>query len=617
LQQNAVLYVYKRNKVISGMDNCSRCKAGVLLLTGKIFTYDTLNRLTDWAVYKNGGILGGHWQSYNPTTGTFTPHYGANGKPHALTSIDGDLSASMNNQAISYTDFKKVKSIQNASHTISFTYGVDEQRIKIAQGTSGYRFARYYMGNYEEMSDSQGNNRKVHYLNGGNGLFAIHVQNNGKDTTYFTHTDYQGSLMALSLYNGTVAERYAYDPWGNRRNPDHWMQTDSRTSFRTNRGYTMHEHLPEFGLINMNGRVYDPQTALFFSPDPYLQAPGDWLNYNRYSYCLNNPMKYTDPDGEFFLMAVFMSAMINTAIQGLSGNLDGIGSFWKAMGIGALSGAIGYGAGALVSGAIQIGGVAGGSLIGAAGGAAGGFVGGAGNAWNNGASFGDGLKAGLIGGGIGAITGGITGGLIRGISDYRNGYDFWDGSRYDDILTGDIASVNGDVEKIADSYNSSFQAEYDTSILQEKMLETYGVKEGDYNIKEITTRTTKGAYGMTTDGKYYKLSTNKIVGGYTMSYSNSPYTSLHVSPHYTNGDIVFFKAVAGHELIHAYHNYVIPNYDIKVSEKVAYKYSVDVLVNNGRFSSAMSLLNTAHGLSYWGTYPSQYGVLPNRLYWRF
>ena len=52
---------------------------------------------------------------------------------------------------------------------------------------------------------------------------------------------------------------------------------DSRISFIVNRGYTGHEHLDAFGIINMNGRVYDPLTAMFFSPDPYVQAPGNWL----------------------------------------------------------------------------------------------------------------------------------------------------------------------------------------------------------------------------------------------------------------------------------------------------------------------------------------------------
>ena len=47
----------------------------------------------------------------------------------------------------------------------------------------------------------------------------------------------------------------------------------------------------------MNGRVYDPLTAMFFSPDPFIQAPGNWLNYNRYGYCMNNPTRYTDPTG--------------------------------------------------------------------------------------------------------------------------------------------------------------------------------------------------------------------------------------------------------------------------------------------------------------------------------
>jgi hypothetical protein len=35
----------------------------------------------------------------------------------------------------------------------------------------------------------------------------------------------------------------------------------------------------------------------FLSPDPVLQSPGNTQNHNRYSYCLNNPLKYSDPSG--------------------------------------------------------------------------------------------------------------------------------------------------------------------------------------------------------------------------------------------------------------------------------------------------------------------------------
>lgn len=113
----------------------------------------------------------------------------------------------------------------------------------------------------------------------------------------YTYTDNQGSLLVLTDANGVVVEKYAYDPWGARRNLTDWTQKDLRTKWITNRGYTGHEHLDAFGIINMNERVYDPLIAQFFSPDPFVQALDNWLNYNRYGYCLNNPLKYIDPSG--------------------------------------------------------------------------------------------------------------------------------------------------------------------------------------------------------------------------------------------------------------------------------------------------------------------------------
>jgi RHS repeat-associated protein len=50
------------------------------------------------------------------------------------------------------------------------------------------------------------------------------------------------------------------------------------------------------GLINMRGRVYDPATATFLTPDPVVSSI-KVAGWNKYSYVSNNPLKYTDPSG--------------------------------------------------------------------------------------------------------------------------------------------------------------------------------------------------------------------------------------------------------------------------------------------------------------------------------
>jgi len=65
----------------------------------------------------------------------------------------------------------------------------------------------------------------------------------------------------------------------------------------------------------MNGRIFDPNTASFFSPDPFVQAPDNTQNFNRYSYCLNNPLMYTDPTGEFFIIDSWIVGLFSGGIK--------------------------------------------------------------------------------------------------------------------------------------------------------------------------------------------------------------------------------------------------------------------------------------------------------------
>jgi YD repeat-containing protein len=89
------------------------------------------------------------------------------------------------------------------------------------------------------------------------------INNNGVETLYYGYTDNQGSLIALTDENGTAVERYAYDAWGARHNPDNWAEKDSRISWLVNRGYTGHEHLsPSTNYYTMIFLTFDKLPAL-------------------------------------------------------------------------------------------------------------------------------------------------------------------------------------------------------------------------------------------------------------------------------------------------------------------------------------------------------------------
>ncbi|HMM12362.1 MAG TPA: RHS repeat-associated core domain-containing protein, partial [Bacteroidales bacterium] len=245
---------------------------------------------------------------------------------------------------------------------------------------------------------------------------------------------------AITDASGNLVESLSYDPWGRRRKATNWTDYNV-TSTLFDRGYTGHEDLPHFGLINMNGRVYDPFLARFLSPDPFVQAPSYTQNYNRYSYAWNNPLKYTDPSGEWVHIAfgAAIGGIANLAMNwGKVGNLgQGLGYFFIGAGAGALSAGIGAGFGTLVAGSGSFGfmsatgltaaGFLPGAAAGAGAGFTSGFVTGTGNSLMQGEKLKQSLGKGLQSGAWGLAIGGLTGGIQGGIRAHRFGNDFWSG----------------------------------------------------------------------------------------------------------------------------------------------------------------------------------------------
>jgi len=136
---------------------------------------------------------------------------------------------------------------------------------------------------------------------------------------FYLFTDHLGSVVAIVDQNGSKKFEATYDAWGN--------QTVTRNDIGFHRGYTGHEMLPEFGLINMNGRLYDPQIGRFLSTDNFVQEPWNSQNFNRYSYCLNNPLKYSDPSGEIFGIDDLITIAAFAYIGGIMANVSHCSNF--------------------------------------------------------------------------------------------------------------------------------------------------------------------------------------------------------------------------------------------------------------------------------------------------
>jgi RHS repeat-associated protein len=133
---------------------------------------------------------------------------------------------------------------------------------------------------------------------------------------YYIHKDYLGSFQSITDEDGELVEKYSFDPWGRRRNAQDWSFSNVPENFIFDCGYTGHQHLHEFGLINMNGRVYDPFVARFLSPDPFVQNPNGRQGLNRYSYASNNPLIYIDPTGYFMAPADAINLLWNSEYGG-------------------------------------------------------------------------------------------------------------------------------------------------------------------------------------------------------------------------------------------------------------------------------------------------------------
>ncbi|NTX51806.1 RHS repeat-associated core domain-containing protein [Myxococcus sp. CA039A] len=289
--------------------------------TSESFAYDALDRITRWSVTQNcnTSILSYGYDDLGNLTsrtvaqgtgvgGTYTYGAGTAG-PHAITgSAEGTYTYdSGGNQleapgrSAQFTGFRLPSSITDGVKTVSFRYDALQRRA-VKQSTDG-SVTSYVGGLYEERRTLDGTVVHAFLVQGAGRAVAQVVWKAvaGNPTLekrwFYLHQDHLGSLESLTDASGAVVLRSKHEPFGQRRQPGNLTAPETTSPGDMRLGFTGHEHDDELRLINMRGRMYDPQTGRFLSPDPSVQAPLFGQSFNRYSYVLNNPLRFSDPSG--------------------------------------------------------------------------------------------------------------------------------------------------------------------------------------------------------------------------------------------------------------------------------------------------------------------------------
>ncbi len=191
----------------------------------------------------------------------------------------------------SYNKLSKIREDDQEGRILAeYFYDVNGDRIKkIEYDHKDNPTITYYPSkNSIRIVNSSGTyNVTLAYVN--NKLIA--KETNGKKEFY--HEDYLGSTRVVTDENGNLIEKLNYLPFGEKTEYSEQEYT-----------FTGQEDEISSSLMFYNSRYYSPEFRRFTQPDMMIQNAYDPQSLNRYGYARNNPLKYIDPNGHSFLLAL-------------------------------------------------------------------------------------------------------------------------------------------------------------------------------------------------------------------------------------------------------------------------------------------------------------------------
>jgi len=200
--------------------------------------------------------------------------------------------------SILYNYLNLPKQVGTTSTYISYVY--DAAGTKLAKVGTGGAYT-YYAGSFVYSGSSLNYiiNREGMYLPGGNyqyylkdhlGNTRLVVNTSGTGGTVVQQTDFYPFGMDITVYNGGLDNKYRYN---GKEFQDDMINGKSLQWY-------------DYGA-----RFYDPQIGRWHTVDPLAEKYRRWSPYN---YCVNNPLKLTDPDGRGPELALYFVPGVGEAL---------------------------------------------------------------------------------------------------------------------------------------------------------------------------------------------------------------------------------------------------------------------------------------------------------------
>jgi RHS repeat-associated protein len=257
------------------------------MFTAAGYTYDALDNLTRVTI---GGSAGrDYFYCYDTGWRLTNVKTGSCDNSASVIGLGYDAQGNLNNKngvAYAFDYGNRLRSV--TSSTLTSTYVYDGHGRRVLDATTAGKYSQYTQDGRLAITSDLRANKVADYVYLGGSLVAIRERDvpTGVYTTKYQHTDALGTPVAVTGVAGAVLERSEYEPFG--------LQINGQ--MKDGPGYTGHVQDAATGMTYMQQRYYDAQIGRFLSVDPVSARPtGD--NFNRYAYAINNPYKFTDPDG--------------------------------------------------------------------------------------------------------------------------------------------------------------------------------------------------------------------------------------------------------------------------------------------------------------------------------